>query len=132
MRIESLPRHRVIPRTTGVIHRGDNLRYGRTGHRLHHACTGPNDTGALRISPNHEPRNVLNVDERSALAFGVVHEILHFARRLSVYDPADSWSRTGSQEAPSIRDDTDRMSGQRRICAEQLRRILRLELEHIA
>ena len=89
--IESLPRHRIIPGTGGVIDGEDELGHRRCRHRFDEPRAGSNDTGVLRLGPDHESRHILNKEQRHALPVGILYEVRHLFGAFRVDDPADPW-----------------------------------------
>src|SRR2546430_17699695 len=94
------------------------------------ARAGANDSGVLRLGPDHEPGHVLDEEQRLALTVGVVDEIRHLLRALGVDDAADlgRLARLALDDAARVGDDGHRAPGDRAVPADHLRRTFGLEL----
>ena len=90
VRIEALPRHRVVAGAGRVVDREHDLRHARRGHRLDEARAGANDPVVLGLGTDHEAGDVLHEQQRNALAIAAVDEERHLLGALGVDDAAEA------------------------------------------
>ena len=108
VRIETLPGHRIIARAARVIERQDDFRHGCACHGFHHLRARANNAFALGLHSHHEPGDILKVQQRKAVPFGILDEIGHLARGLRINDAADARPAGRLEKAAAIGDHTDR------------------------
>ncbi len=123
--------HGVIAGAAGVIDRQHDFRHGGAGHALDHFGARPDDARRFRLDADHEAGDILHIEQRQAMALGVLDEISDFAGGFRIDDAADARAGLRFQKAAAIRDDADVSSVQARRCAQKFRRILGLKFEEI-
>src|SRR5947207_13270441 len=75
-----------------MVHGEHQLRHRRRRHRLHEARSRTDDARVLRFGADHEPRHVLDEQERDPLPVGVLDEVSHLLGALCLHDLTDQWT----------------------------------------
>ena len=99
------PGHGVIAGAAGVVEREHDLGHGGARHGLHHLGAGADDAFALGLRPDHEARNILQVDQRLAEPLAGLHEVRHLAGGFGIDDAADARTPLRLQESAAVGDD---------------------------
>src|SRR5262245_24401976 len=128
--IEALGGHGVISSARRVIHGQHDLRDPRRRHRFDEARAGPNDSFVLGLWSHHETRDVLNEQQRNALAVAAIDEIRDLLGALGIEDSAKArlFARSAFDQTTLIGDDAHRNSANPRITADDLSSEMPLKL----
>ena len=113
-----------------MIHGEHDFRHACRGHGFDEARAGANDTLVLGLGPHHEPRYILNEQQRNALTVAALDEEGDLLRALRVDDAAEAWLLAGASldEPALVGNDADADAVDAGVGTDHLARELALEL----
>ena len=106
--LETLPCHRVVARPARVPQRNNDLWHARGRHGLDHFRAGTDNAAALRLGTDHEPRHVLQIDERMPVAVALADELGGLPSRLGIEDRPNPRFPLAAEEPSAVRDQSHR------------------------